>query len=144
MEFLWERGISGREACRFVRKKVFVEEQGFSEALEFDDTDLSAWHLLVTEKERPIAAARLYEEGNEFHAGRICVLKKYRGAGLGGKILAELERKAAALSANELVLSAQCRARGFYEKSGYTAVGTPFFDEYCPHIKMVKALSSAP
>ena len=81
------------------------------------------------------------KDGN-FYAGRICVLQEYRGTGLGGKILAELSRKAVSLSAKSLAVSAQCRAKGFYEKNGYIPVGDPYFDEYCPHIKMIKKLSA--
>ena len=32
------------------------------------------------------------------------------------------------------------QAAGFYEKSGFTAVGEVFMEEHCPHIKMVKSI----
>ena len=35
-------------------------------------------------------------------------------------------------------VAAQVRARGFYEKAGYTAYGEEFPEEYCPHIWMKK------
>ena len=93
-EFLWYSGIPGRERCRFVRKKVFVEEQGFSEELEFDEIDVTAWHLSVVEHGVPVGAARLYGQNAVYHAGRICILPEYRKCGLGGQILSALEKKA--------------------------------------------------
>lgn len=40
----------------------------------------------------------------------------------------------------ELVLHAQCRASGFYEKSGFEKLGDADDDEGCPHIWMKKHL----
>ena len=51
-----------------------------------------------------------------------------------------IEDKARELGADKIVLSAQCRVRGFYEKCGYTAYGDIYLDEYCEHIRMEKNL----
>ena len=37
-----------------VRKRVFVEEQGISEGLEFDNRDREALHVIVADAERVI------------------------------------------------------------------------------------------
>ena len=59
----------------------------------------------------------------------------------GGAYIAQLEEKMAEfLDASRLVLSAQQQACGFYEKLGYQPVGKPYLDEFCPHIRMEKAL----
>lgn len=140
MEIRWIYGLDGREACRFVRKKVFVEEQGFSEELEFDEMDVAAWHISIEENGRPLAAARLFEEEDGvWHAGRICVLEGHRG-GMGRRLMGELDKKAREFGAVRITLGAQCRARGFYEKCGYRAFGEEYMDEYCPHIMMEKLL----
>lgn len=39
-----------------------------------------------------------------------------------------------------VALSAQLRASGFYEKQGYKKHGDEYYDEYCPHVLMTKAL----
>ena len=39
-----------------------------------------------------------------------------------------------------VTLSAQLRASGFYEKQGYKKHGDEYYDEYCPHVLMTKAL----
>ncbi len=143
MKFLWVTEQNGFEGCRFVRKKVFVEEQGFREDSEFDETDHTAMHLLVTDEEKPVAAARLFPKGNAagvWQLGRICVLKEYRGTGLGAAVLSEAEQKAKTLGAVRVELGAQQRASGFYEKCGYQVCGEEYMDEFCPHVEMGKDL----
>ena len=137
MEFSWSMGKTDFEGRFCVRKKVFMEEQGFHD--EFDSTDETAWHLTVCQSGGPVAAARIFPEGEgSWHFGRICVLPEYRGAGLGRKIMEQLEEKAAAFGAKRFVLSAQKQARGFYEKLGYRQEGEEYLDEHCPHVWMVK------
>lgn len=157
MKLAWFDKKSDAIDCFSIRKKVFVLEQGFSEELEFDDIDGLAYHLCVYDEElRPIAAARLFVSPNSpsgdngFHCGRICVLKEYRGGGMGKIIMAAMEQKARELVPmlslvaqidDELVLSAQLTAMGFYEKCGFIAEGESYLDEHCPHIKMSKSLA---
>ena len=75
----WFYGKEQIDNCFFVRKKVFVIEQGFSEELEFDDIDSIAYHLCIyDDNNQPIATARLFQEHGVYHCGRICILKEYR------------------------------------------------------------------
>lgn len=39
-----------------------------------------------------------------------------------------------------VTVSAQVQAENFYKKQGYVSVGETYFDENCPHIKMIKNL----
>ena len=91
----------------------------------------------------PAATGRLLRGDNEktFIIGRIAVLKKFRKLGLGSIVVQVLEDRAKKLGAEEVGLSAQCRAQKFYEKIGYTAKGNTYFDEYCEHIYMYKPLN---
>lgn len=140
MELVWKNGSDEVEDCFAIRKKVFMEEQGFSN--EFDDIDHIAWHLLVREDGRPIATARLFAEGEGriWHCGRICVLPEYRGGGIGLVIMRAMEQKALELGARELELSAQLQAAGFYERAGFIREGETYMDEHCPHVTMKKKL----
>ena len=124
--------------CYALREEVFVREQGFRE--EFDDVDVTAHHLLVTEQGAPVAAARIFPDEAGYHVGRICVRKDRRGEGLGRLLLAEAERFCRELGGKRLALGAQLRAAGFYEACGFRRVGEEFLYEYCPHIMMVKDL----
>ncbi|MFZ2538898.1 MAG: GNAT family N-acyltransferase, partial [Oscillospiraceae bacterium] len=63
MDFTWKYGKKEIANCYFVRKKVFIEEQGFDGEAEYDSIDEKAYHLLICEDEKPIATARLFNEG---------------------------------------------------------------------------------
>ena len=69
--------------CRWLRRVVFIEEQGVPEANEIDDKDDLAIHLLATMAGRPAGSARLLREGETGKIGRVCVIKSLRGVGLG-------------------------------------------------------------
>ena len=140
MKFTWINGKKDFENCYNVRKKVFIEEQGFAEETEFDDIDGMAHHLLAYDDGRAVATARLFDEGQGFHCGRICILKESRGKNLGLILMSEIDKKAKELGATSLELSAQVRAVPFYERAGYLKYGEEYLDEHCPHIMMKKVL----
>lgn len=121
---------------KMIRETVFIEEQKFK--IEFDDTDDIATHIVMYIDNNPVGCCRLYKRENEYHIGRIAVLKPYRGKGYGEKILLNAERVAKEKGADSISLSAQVRASGFYEKLGYKKHGEIYFDEYCEHIAMKK------
>lgn len=125
---------------RYIRTEVFIKEQGFKN--EFDDKDADALHLVLFADGAPAATGRLMQ-GNEektFIIGRVAVLKKYRGLGLGSILVGVLEDKAKKLGGKNIGLSAQCRAKEFYEKMGYSAQGETYLDEYCEHVYMSKGI----
>ena len=121
---------------KMIRETVFIEEQKFK--IEFDDTDDIATHIVMYIDNNPVGCCRLFKQDNEYHIGRIAVLKPYRGKGYGEKILLNAERVAKEKGADSISLSAQVRASGFYEKLGYKKHGEIYFDEYCEHIAMKK------
>lgn len=122
----------------FIRETVFIKEQNFK--VEFDDTDEIATHIVMYLDAKPVGCCRLFNQENEYHIGRIAVLKPYRGKGYGEKILLQAEKVAKEKGADCIKLSAQVRASGFYEKLGYKKYGEIYFDEYCEHIAMKKKI----
>ena len=116
-----------------------MTEQGFS--YEFDDNDYISVHILLCCDGVPAGTGRLFKDKDgSWHVGRIAVRKEFRGKNLGEEVMLRIEDKARELGADKIVLSAQCRVRGFYEKCGYTAYGEVYLDEYCEHIRMEKNL----
>ena len=95
--------------------------------------------MVVFDKE-PVGTARMFDEEGTMILGRIAVLKEYRHLHIGSQILQALENKAKELGYHEVVLSAQVRAKSFYEKNGYVCFGEEYLDEYCPHIHMKKMI----
>ena len=126
--------------CRSVRQAVFMEEQGFEN--EFDQTDENCVHIVIyDENEQPAGTGRVFRQEDGWYIGRVAVLKKYRGRSLGSMIVLGLEKAAAERGAENVLLWAQCRAAGFYEKLGYSSAGQFHDDEGCPHVLMKKTIS---
>ena len=119
-----------------VRKQVFMDEQGFS--TELDETDKIATHVILYDNDKPIATGRIYQENDEYHIGRICVLQAYRKNHLASIVMQTLE-EIGFKQTDTIYLSAQIQAKGFYEKLGYQAYGDEYMDEHCPHIMMKKS-----
>lgn len=128
-------------ACHALRRTVFIEEQGVSEADEMDDKDGEAIHLLATEAGRPVGTARLLQMGEIGKIGRVCVLKEMRGTGLGAALIrASVDRLRQIDGITTVKLGAQVHALGFYEKLGFTAFGPVYDDAGIPHQDMALTL----
>ena len=126
--------------CRKLRRIVFIEEQGVSEADELDALDGEAIHLLAVEGEA-LGSARLLVLGDTGKIGRVCVLPSARGTGLGAAlILAALEELRRQPGVSEAYLGSQSHATGFYEKLGFVVEGEEFLDAGIPHRHMRRAL----
>ena len=139
MRYTLFRGLENNPAACDIRKRVFVEEQGFRE--EFDMIDKTAYHAVVYVNDRYAATGRLFaDESGSCHIGRVAVLRDFRGMSLGRYVMKILEKKALELGFTSTELSAQVRVMGFYAKLGYMPVGDEYLDQGCPHIKMVKKL----
>ena len=127
--------------CRMLRRRVFIEEQGVSEADEIDDLDDQSIHLLATEDGRALGSARLLVTGETGKVGRVCVLAEARGTGMGAALMraavAEFRKQP---GVKRVKLGAQTHALGFYERLGFAAVGPEYLDAGLPHRDMVLTL----
>jgi predicted GNAT family N-acyltransferase len=122
--------FADRDRLRLVRETVFVQEQKVPLELERDTADPQALHLLAESADgRPIGTARLLPGG---HIGRMAVLRKWRGRGVGSALLRELLR----LNAGPCHLNAQTSAVAFYRRHGFVEEGAEFMDAGIPHRRM--------
>lgn len=126
--------------AHIIRIKVFVNEQNVSEELELDGKDKEAYHIVIYDKETPVATGRLLLENGEYIIGRIAVIKKERKNGYGDLVVRILIRKAFDLGANKVIVHAQISAMKFYEKIGFVTSGEEYIEDGTgiPHINMVK------
>ena len=132
-----------------LRRKVFMEEQGFQNEFDAVDEDERTIHLSAYRDGQLIGCARVFpstlEPGLEtadghWVFGRLAVLPQHRGGGAGSRILAEAERLAADAGATEIHLHAQCSAQPLYVRAGYEAYGPIEYDEHVEHQWMMKRL----
>ncbi len=127
--------------CQALRRVVFIDEQGVSEADEVDGLDGRAVHLLAWDGACPVGTARLLVKAPVGKIGRVCVLPEVRGTGLGAElILAALAELRTLPGLSEATLGAQTHATGFYEKLGFVAEGEEFLDAGIAHRHMRRTL----
>ncbi|MHA6324584.1 GNAT family N-acetyltransferase [Roseivivax sp. CAU 1753] len=124
---------------RALRMAVFVGEQGFSEASEFDALDDTATHLLARDDGRPVGCARLFLSDGEGRIGRICVHRDARGRGIGAALVTAAVDHFRAQGVAVVALGAQVRAMRFYAGLGFVAYGDDYDDEGVPHRMMRRA-----
>jgi predicted GNAT family N-acyltransferase len=121
-----------------IRRAVFIDEQGVPEALEWDEHDAAALHLLASADDgTPIGCARLLPDG---HIGRMAVLPAWRGRGVGRALLAAAMNAALARKYALIKLSAQTHAAGFYARAGFVVEGVEYEEAGIAHVAMQKIL----
>ena len=121
------------QTLRAIRFRVFVEEQGVPEALEWDGLDAQCRHVLARVAEAAIATGRLLPDG---HIGRMAVLPHWRRRGVGRAVLLELVRIARARGDSVAILHAQSHAIEFYRRAGFAVTSAEFMEADIPHVEM--------
>ena len=124
------------DICK-IRFEVFVDEQNVSEELEIDGLDDEAKHVLAYIDDEPIGTGRILSDG---HIGRVAVLKKYRGLGIGNSVMRELIKWAQQNKLEKLWLSSQWHAHSFYIDLGFVCEGDIYEEAGIDHIKMYRTL----
>lgn len=126
------------DALRYIREKVFMDEQHVPEELEIDGLDDGSTHLLASDmKGRPIGTARLLPDGQ---IGRMAVLPEWRSHGIGSILLDKLIEIARDHGLKQVKLDAQDHAVSFYEQHGFAIEGEEFMDAGIPHHRMIMDL----
>ena len=113
---------------------------------ERDDREDTSIHLMVRDASgSPLAIGRAhFNAKTEAQVRYMAVEPALAGRGLGGRVLAGLEKRAQAQGATRIVLNARRPAIPFYLKHGYEVVGlADTLFGAIEHVRMEKALSSA-
>jgi predicted GNAT family N-acyltransferase len=122
--------------CQRIRRIVFIDEQGVTEADEVDGRDGAAIHLIARQDGEPVGTARILLDGATGKIGRVCVLPAARGTGLGAALIRAAAEAIARRGGTRAVLGAQTHAIGFYERLGFAAFGPEYMDAGIPHRDM--------
>lgn len=126
-----------------VRRAVFIDEQGVSEAEEMDgkDGDADHWVIYDCETDTPVATARMRTPTSAVaKAERVAVYREYRNEGLGSWLMELLAERARELGCSKIRLHAQTAVREFYGTLGYEVVSDEFMEANIPHVEMEKRL----
>lgn len=126
--------------AKIIRQEVFVEEQGFQE--EFEDDESIYIHLVLFLDDKPISTARIKKlDPERYQLQRMAVLKPFRGLKIGTYTLKFCQTKIKTLGGREIVLEAQLDKSGFYAKNGFKPIdGEIVYDQDYPHIWMRKVI----
>lgn len=135
----WLRGSDNLKEAYDIRKSVFRIEQNVPAEIEMDTYDQQSQHLIVYEKDTPIATGRLTEiETGMFKLSRIAVLQAYRGQGIGDFMMRMMVRRAFDYGAKEVFANVQESAVSFYSKLGFLKEGDPYEVAGITHVRMVR------
>ena len=129
-EIAW---TEGEDVLRAIRYRVFVEEQGVPEELEWDELDAQCRHVLARSGGAPIGTGRLLPDG---HIGRMAVLADWRRNGIGSSILRALLGIARDRGDRIVILHAQTHAIGFYRRECFEVTSAEFMEAGIPHVEM--------
>ena len=145
--------IMGWDAARAeaipIRFRVFVEEQQVPVEMELDQHDAASLHVVARVGGRAVGTGRLLpvETHGELavsHIGRMAVLGDSRGIGVGAAMLGALIGAARTRGDQEILLSAQIHAIGFYRGFGFAEENEIYMDADIPHQTMRLALARRP
>lgn len=123
------------------RFNVFVIEQNCIYQ-ECDDLDYLAQHLMMTDENNQLVAyARCIIDCPDTLypvIGRVLVVAKERGKGLGRKIIqAAISYIFSRSEATSIAISAQAHLCTYYKKIGFRVVSTPYDDAGISHVNML-------
>lgn len=121
-------------ALKQLREIVFIQEQSVPEAIEWDDEDDTAVHLLAIDTaQTALACARILPRGR---IGRMAVLKSHRGSGIGMALLQHALIVCREIGMHQVSLSAQTHAIKFYERGGFKVASEAYIDANIWHVEM--------
>jgi predicted GNAT family N-acyltransferase len=138
------RSPAAIEGAFAIRRRVFVEEQGVGEALEFDARDAQARHLLASVDGEPAGTLRirLLEGGRVASIERVAVLAAQRRHRVGRALMVAALDLARAQGVHEARVHAQTVMQAFYAGLGFVAIGGEFGEDGIAHIAMRMPLAA--
>jgi len=117
-----------------IRRRVFIEEQGVPESMEWELADLTATHLLANHAAHgAVGCARILPSRQ---IGRMAVLAEHRDQGIGSALMKRAIIIAKAMHYPDVFLHAQTSAMNFYRRFGFIVTSDQFEEAGIPHVTM--------
>jgi predicted GNAT family N-acyltransferase len=132
-----------------IRRKVFVEEYGVYEDVEFDDLDDTAMHAIIYEeaqdwrseslvvKKVPVATGRIIYDGTVCIIDNVAVLKEYRGMKYGDFTVKMLLSKAFTSGINEVMTKTFFDSQDFFRTIGFDKFNEGYFEKGIRYVDMI-------
>jgi len=125
---------------RQIRQTVFQVEQQVDPALDFDGLDSIASHILASFDQLPVGTTRIRLLDPQIaKIERVAVLPRYRGQGVGRRMIEQAIWLLTERGILEAQLHAQIQTVEFYQKLGFLPQGEPFYEAGIPHMAMSRA-----
>jgi predicted GNAT family N-acyltransferase len=121
-----------------VRAIVFMDEQKVPYAIEMDEHEDSATHILGEIDNEPVAAGRLRFLGEWAKLERIAVRKEYRKRGYGHEIVEYMLAVARDRGFHKFRMHAQAYLSDYYAQHGFTIQGDLFQEAGINHYLMIR------
>ncbi|WP_119325389.1 GNAT family N-acetyltransferase [Companilactobacillus musae] len=119
------------------RVGVFVVEQNCPYQ-EVDEDDYNDLHVRLLENGVLKAYTRIIDKGDHITFGRVLVVKEYRKAGLGEKIVAATIDEIKQRFPNKPIqIQAQAYLQKFYSQFGFKAISDVYLEDNIPHLDML-------
>ena len=125
-------------AYNYVRTDAFCFGQNIPVETEFlgDGGEEDFHGVLIIEDHKPVAGLRIaFPRPGIGKIERVCTIREKQKSGYGRIMIEEAEKWIAEKGISHVVISAQDRARGFYEKCGYVYNPNVSPNEYDVHAK---------
>ena len=132
-----------------IRRKVFIEEFGATEEMEFDDFDDIAMHAIIfeenqdwsmesiTDKKIPVATGRIIYDGAVCIIDKVAVLKEYRGNKYGDFTVKMLLSKAFTSGINEVMTKTFSESQGFFRTIGFANHTDEYSENNIRYVDMI-------
>lgn len=119
-----------------VRRRVFIVEQKVPEAVERDDYDAEAVHLVAIDSGNVVGTLRIVFLPEHAKFGRVAVLRQARGKGIATEMMRAAMTTARERGESRFYLTSQSDKVALYEKLGFVAYGDEFEEGGMPHRTM--------
>ena len=129
------------ENARQLRYEVFIKGQGIPEALELDDRDQTACHLIALHNLSTCGVMRILQESDYAKFGRIATHPNHRKQGIAYGMVKQAIAFCHLAGTATISLNSQSYITHFYEKLGFKAEGSPFLEAGIPHLHMALNLT---
>jgi len=124
-----------RLGCQ-LRCTVFMDEQGVSEAEEFDGKDDGATHMVSLLHGNVVGVLRILWLPQHAKVGRFAVQRELRGQGVGRQLFQSCLDHIKSRSVERIMLEAQVDRIHFYQYFGFQAYGGDYLDAGMLHRAM--------